>query len=138
MVDVRSRMHRILKRMPKFREISERSDLSILLATGLMLSASEEALGIYANDELSFSDAILFTTEGLYLHQNECWRRVLYSDIARPVLPSSKREVTGFSLLLRDGTELHLPVTGSKDGRFYDAFEVLRFVDRVKDDVASP
>jgi len=123
--------------MPRFRELSGRSDLSDLLAGGLALGASEEALGIYANDASSLSDAILFTTEGLYLHQDKGWLRVLYSDIAQAVLPSSKSKVTGFNLLLRDGIEIRLPVKGSKDGRFYDAFEVLRFVDRVKDDVAA-
>jgi hypothetical protein len=138
MVDIRSRVHRILKNMPRFRELLPRSDLSSLVAAGLTLRASEEAVGIYTNDDVSsFSEAILFTTEGLYLHKDERWLPILYSDIARTVPPSSKREVTGFNVLLRNGTEIRLPVIGSKDGRFYDAFEVLRFVDRVKEDVAS-
>jgi len=130
MVDVRSRVHRILKRLSNFRELSGGSELP------LALGASEEAVGIYFNDISGFSSAILFTTEGLYLHQDESWLRVLYSDIARTVLPSAKTEVSGFGLLLRDGTEIRLPVRGSRDGRFYDAFEVLRFVDRVRADMA--
>lgn len=102
-----------------------------------MLSPSEEGLGVYINNVSSLSDSILFTTKALYVRKDERWQRVLYADIERTVLPHSKREVTGFSLLLRNGTEIQLSVTGSKDGRFYDAFEVLRFLDRVRHDVAS-
>jgi hypothetical protein len=41
----------------------------------------------------------------------------------------------GFSIVRRNGSEVWLPVKGSKAGRFYDAFSVLRFVDRVISDL---
>lgn len=136
MVDVRSRAHRILKPMLRFRDFSDGSESSSTLPGGPILSASEEAIGIYANDESGRLDDILFTTEGLYLQGDQSWLRVFYADMDRTVPPSSKKEVTGLGILLRDGTEIWLPVRGSTDGKFYDAFEILRFLDRVVDDMA--
>jgi hypothetical protein len=137
MIDVRSRVHRILKSLAGFRDLQERSEWPAALDPKPVLSASETALGIYTDEPTNFSDAIVFTTQGLHVRREKSWLQILYSDIERAIPPASKTGVTGFGILRRDGTEVWLPVTGSKGGRFYDAFEVLRFVNRVKDDVTS-
>jgi len=138
MVQVRSRVHRILKQMPNFRYLPEGSAAAPEICAGLTLGRSEEALGIYVNDvSTPSSEALLVTTENLYLHQDRSWLRVPYLSIERTIPPPSKSEVTGFTVLLRDGTKIWLPVRGVRNDRFYDAFEILRFIDRVKEDVAS-
>ncbi len=137
MVDVRSRVHRILKPLAGFRDLQDRSQWPVVLHPRPVLAATEMALEIYSDEPTNFSDAIVFTTQGLYVHREKSWLRILYSDIERIVPPASKTGVTGFGIAKRDGTEVWLPVRGSREGRFYNAFEVLRFVDRVKDDVAS-
>jgi hypothetical protein len=138
MVEVRSRVHRILRRMPNFTYLPEGSAALPEICAGLTLSPSEEALGIYVNDvSTSSREALLVTTENLYLDRNRSWLRVPYLSIDRTIPPPSKSEVTGFTVLLRDSTEIWLPVSGVKNDRFYDAFEILRFIDRVKEDFAS-
>ena len=137
MVEVRSRVHRILKPIQNFRYLPEGSGVPQEFCAGLTLDASEEALGIYVNDvSTSSRDALLVTTESLYLHRDRSWQRIPYLSIERTVPPLSKSEVTGFTVLLQDGTEIWLPVRGVRNDRFYDAFEILRFIDRVKEDVA--
>lgn len=137
MIDVRSRVHRILRPLAGFRDLQESPEWPAVLDPKPVLAASETALGIYTDEPMNFSDAIVFTTQGLHVRSEKSWLQILYSDIERAVPPASKTGVTGFGILRRDGTEVWLPVRGSKAGRFYDAFEVLRFVDRVKDDVTS-
>jgi hypothetical protein len=137
MVEVRSRVHRILKPMPNFRYLPEGSAVPPEICAGLTLGPSEEALGIYVNDVYTSSrEALLVTTENLYLHRDRSWLQVPYLSIERTIAPPSKSEVSGFTVLLRDGTEIWLPVRGVRNDRFYDAFEILRFIDRVKEDVA--
>lgn len=137
MVDIRSRVHRILSPLAGFRDLQEGSEWPTALDAKPVLAASETALGIYTDEPTNFSDAIVFTTQGLHVRRGRSWLQILYSDVERAIPPASKIGVTGFGILRRDGAEVWLPVRGSKGGRFYDAFEVLRFVDRVKDDVTS-
>jgi len=120
-----------------FIDLQENPEWPAALDPKPVLATSETVLGIYTDASETFSDAIVFTTEGLHVRCEKSWLQVLYSDIERAVPPASKTGVTGFTILRRDGSEVWLPVRGSKDGRFYDAFEVLRFVDRVKGDMAS-
>jgi hypothetical protein len=135
MVEIRSRAHRILKPLSNYRDLSEDTESTVALPLGLTLSAFEQTLGIYTNEAANFSDAIVFTTKGLYLRRDNSWAQVLYSDIERTVSTNSKTEITGLTILLRDGGEFWLPVRHTKAGRFYDAFEVLRFLDRVRNDM---
>ncbi len=137
MIDVRSRVHRILRPLAGFRDLQESAEWPAALDPKPVLAASETVLGIYTDEPTDFSDAVVFTTQGLHVRSEKSWLQILYSDIERAVPPASKTGVTGFGILRRDGSEVWLPVRGSKSGRFYDAFEVLRFVDRVKDDVTS-
>ena len=45
-----------------------------------------------------------------------------------------KSEINGLKLALRDGSESHIPIRGGR-GRFRDAYEFLRFLDRVLADL---
>jgi hypothetical protein len=131
MIGAASLAHRTLKHFSRYRDLSEGQEP----LTSLPLNASERPLGIYRNEPDDITDAVLFTTEGLYVNRNGSWVQLLYRDIDRTLFPDSKSEVKGLKILRRDGSEFWLPVRGSKDGRFYDAFEVLRFLDRVQDDL---
>src|SRR5665811_596463 len=107
MVEIRSRVHRILKPMQNFRYIPEGSGVPQEFCAGLTLDASEAALGIYVNDvSTSACDALLVATKNLYLHRERSWLRIPYLSIERTIPPPSKREVTGFAVLLKDGTEV--------------------------------
>jgi len=99
-----------------------------------MLVDSEQILGVYTTDADS-SEAILFTTAGMYTFNNKSWLKLSYKEIERTILPESKVEVSGFFIVLRNSEKIWLSVKGSKSGRLYDAFEVARFVDRVVSDI---
>jgi hypothetical protein len=130
MIEVRSRAHRILKPLANYSDLTG-AELSTALSSAPKLSPSEEPIGIYWNQRSNTCDAILFTTDGLYQREPESWRRILYSDIDRAISPSNETNVTGLNILLKDGTEIWLSVKGSARGRFFDAFEVVRFLNRL-------
>jgi hypothetical protein len=95
-------------------------------------------IGLYINDPADFLDTILFTNCGLYLLTGKLWTRLLYSEIEKVEPPISKSKVTGLKIIRHDGSELPLPIRGIRADRFYDAFEVLRFLDRVRADIEMP
>ena len=137
-IGVDSRAKRILTRLAAYLELSEPADLTSLLEAAPRLRASEVALGIYRNDPASFTDSILFTSVGLYIHSDDgSWAHVAYSDIERTIPPESKVHVTGFNVRCRDGRQVWVPVRGAHAGKFYDAFEVTRFLNRARIDVAG-
>jgi hypothetical protein len=137
-IGVDSRAKRILTPLAAYQELSEPADLTNLLEAAPRLRASEKALGIYKNDPASVADSILFTSAGLYIHSDDgSWVHVAYSDIERTIPPESKVDVTGFSVRCRDGRQVWVPVKGARAGKFYDAFEVARFLDRARIDVAG-
>jgi len=134
MVDAYSRAHRILKPLQHYSDLSQFDTLPAALMPGPMLVDSEQILGVYTTDADS-SEAILFTTAGMYTFNNKSWLKLSYKEIERTILPESKVEVSGFFIVLRNSEKIWLSVKGSKSGRLYDAFEVARFVDRVVSDI---
>jgi len=137
MVDVISRAHRILNKLSNYRDLSEHGKLPIGLPPVPTVSPSEQMIGMYVTDPTSYLDTIIFTDSGLYLFRDDAWMRILYSDIDHVVFPQYKTEVTGLTIVCRSGSAFWLPVKGSKAGKFYDAFEILRFLDRVNSDVTA-
>jgi hypothetical protein len=58
-------------------------------------------------------------------------------NLSTPLSPDSKSEIAGLTILQQDGSRCFLPVRGHKAGRFFDAFGVLRFLDRVRTDIGK-
>ena len=101
-------------------------------------SDGEQLIGAYSNDWEKNSELVLFTTKSIcVLFNDRKWYVIKFEDIERTIAPNGKENVKGFSLLLRDQSRIWLPIGGSRAGRFFDAFEVLRFVDRVLADAQN-
>ena len=130
-MNVLSRAHRTLKTLINYHDLSGSDRLPDSAPTLPALSAGESVVGAYVNDPSAFSDLVLFSTGGIYVFRVGRWEHVPFVKIVRTVAPENKEKVSGFMLQLNDGNSFWVPVTGSKAGRFFDAFEVLRFVDRV-------
>lgn len=133
-MNVLSRVHRILRPIPAFRDLTVGqwpADAPALPN----LALGEVALGAYSNDWSNYSDIVLFTTNSIYVLSAGLWSGVAFEQVEGSVAPSNKDNVTGFSLILRDKRTFWLPIGGSRLGRFYDAFEVLRFVNRILEDI---
>src|SRR4051794_12896437 len=118
MIEITSRAHRTLKQLSRYHDLSNGQESPVPLP----LNDHGRPLGMYKNQADVISDTVLFTTEGLYVNRDGSWVQLLYRDIDRTISPDSKNEVKGLKILRRDGSEFWLPLTGSKDGRFYDAF----------------
>jgi hypothetical protein len=137
MTDVFSRAHRTLKRLSAYRDLSDSKDWTAAVPSAPNLESFEYPVGVYRNNPIDVREAIFFSTEGLYLSNGTSWARVPYSEIERVVPPDTKCEITGFIISLHDGTEFLLPVRGVKSGKFYDAYAVMRFLDRARADVGK-
>jgi hypothetical protein len=135
MVDIQSRAHRILKPLKNYFDLSENGKLPKFVPAGLVVDTTDKLVGLYASDLDELSDIVLFTTTSIYFWHRDQWEKVMYDEIQRTIFPPDKTIVTGFTILKKDGNEFWLPVKGVKGGRFYDAFEILRFLDRVRDDL---
>jgi hypothetical protein len=94
MIDIRSRAHRILQPMSHYYDLSECSGWLAALDFRPALGASEAVLGLYSLDIGGFSDAIVFTTLGLYLRSGQSWSPISYAEIERASAPTSKEHLT--------------------------------------------
>lgn len=136
-MNVLSRAHRTLSALASFRGLSENYELPVGMPQLPKLLPGEVPIGIYLNDAATFTDLVFFSSEGVCVFRSGHWEQVKFSEITRTVAPDSKEKVAGFNLQLRNGESFWLPITGNKAGRFFDAFEVIRFFDRVLADLVA-
>jgi hypothetical protein len=95
----------------------------------LKLGAGENPIGVYDNHTGSMQERILITNKGVYIYRENGWDSIRYEEIDSVGTPESK-DVEGLTVRFVDGSSTEIPVRG-KRGKFRDAFEFLRFLNRV-------
>jgi hypothetical protein len=133
-MNVASRARRILKHLNSYREVSESS---LNLPSGLRevpLREGETILGIYANSLSMLEESIVVTNLGLHVYRHTQWESIDYSQIRSIETPPDKYETTQLMIQLQSDRVTNIPIRGG-EGRFRDAFEFLRFLDRVTHDL---
>lgn len=91
-----------------------------------------EPIGRYRNPGPA-GDVVGIFADGVAWFEQGCSVEIKFVDIAEVMLPSGK-ESEGLLLKMRDGKQLSLPIRGNR-GRFFDSMEMLRFLDRVMQDL---
>lgn len=114
--------------MANYQKASPTDDWLSKLADGRL----GEAIGSYRNPGPE-GEVIGIFADGMAWRQSDRSIEIRFADLAQVELPSGK-ESEGLLLLLRDGRRQQLPVKGQR-GRFFDSMEMLRFVDRVMQDL---
>jgi len=99
------------------------------------LRQGEELLGIYRNHPGSWNEAILVTDRGLHLLRPGGSTILDYAEMQAPRRVGEKTEIQSLDIPLRRGQCVRLPVLGRR-GRLLDSLEFLRFLDRVREDLA--
>ncbi|MCB1173465.1 MAG: hypothetical protein KDK39_07870 [Leptospiraceae bacterium] len=96
--------------------------------------ADEVILGIYKNHASLFNNAILITTNALYLVSEHLEvQPIQYSSIQEVQLEGSKDSPTGIRVFLDNKDSVSMAISGCKNYKHYDAFEFLRFLMRILD-----
>jgi hypothetical protein len=122
------RAHRILAALANFRRATAEDEPITKLVDGRL----GESIGTYSNPD-SESAVIGIFGNGLAWRQDDHLVEVSFIEISNIELPNGK-ESDGLLLNMRDGRVFRLPVKGRR-GRFFDSMEMLRFLDRVTQDV---
>ncbi|WP_295841598.1 hypothetical protein [uncultured Xanthomonas sp.] len=89
-------------------------------------------IGIYHNKADSIGD-VAFFFDGLAWAEGSMMRMVRYDEMARATVPQGKNDLCVLIQLIHGG-EVLIPVTGT-DGRFFDTMQVIRFINRVVEDL---
>jgi hypothetical protein len=131
-----SRAHRILRCLQSFQPASaidfSNIDTPVLLP-------DESWLGIYWNACGQIEGSLLFSDRRLCVFRSGKWAGVDYLSIRDVLLPGQKQEADGLSILYdwRDGSrQIDVPVRGGQ-GKLRGAFEVMRFLNRVREDLSA-
>jgi hypothetical protein len=95
-----------------------------------------DLIGVYLNHPPTVSEAIVVSESGLLLETEGRWRQLSFSSVDRVATPTTKVLVRHLDLALKDGSVVRLPIEGG-DEKVADAFEFLRFLDRVLADQDS-
>lgn len=127
-MDTAVRAHRILGAMANYQKANSTDDSLLRLTNGRL----GEPIGCYRNPEPE-DDVIGIFADGLAWHEGGHSVELRFSDVSKVTLISGK-ESEGLLLNMQDGKQLRLPVRGQR-GRFFDSMEMLRFLDRVMEDL---
>jgi len=122
------RAHRILSAMANYQKASSTDDWLPRLADERL----GEPIGCYRNPGPE-GEVIGIFAAGLAWYEGARSIRLRFTDVSEVTLPNGK-ESKGLLLNMQDGKQLRLPVKGQL-GRFFDSMEILRFLNRVMQDL---
>lgn len=89
-------------------------------------------IGIYQNGSDGIGD-VAFFFDGLAWSEDSIMRKVRYDEMTRATVPHGKNDLCVSIQLIRGG-EILIPVTGT-NGKFFDTMQVIRFINRVVEDL---
>jgi hypothetical protein len=127
-MDTSARAYRILGAMANYQKASSTDNWLPKLADGRL----GEPIGCYRNPEPE-GEVIGIFADGLAWYEGGRSVELRFADVSEVNLPSGK-ESEGLLVNMQDGRQLRLPVKGRR-GRFFDSMEMLRFLDRVTQDL---
>jgi hypothetical protein len=133
---VKTRVARILKPLLNFRPIKAGSLAVSPSLPAFVLKEGEECYGVYENLPAEAYETVAVTNLGLHVLRKKKWQFVDYRQIRKVDLVSPKRNVSELLVRLTNQESVLLPIRGGK-GRFRDAFEFMRFIDRVTSDLRA-
>lgn len=126
-----ARAHRILRHLASFEAgpvLMARSQLPEPLP-------GEKWLGIYWNHPHKTDEAVLFSDQRVCVRKFQTWTCVAYSSIRHEQVPQPKEAAEGV-LLSAASEDIYLPIRG-KRGHQRDAYEVLRYFKRIREDLVK-
>lgn len=131
---VRSRAYRILRRLTRYRELSEAQLQALPDIRKELVDNWEKILGIYENQPGQLRGNILVTTEGLHIFlEEEEFVPFDQIDHIKPLNEDDKSNVEELIISYKSGKNVRVPIIGGND-KFRDAWEVFHFLDRVVSD----
>jgi hypothetical protein len=136
------RGHRILKYMPRYISVEvfteqEMNALSANLTDSLSQSNTNDVLGVYYTHEMSLMSRIWFLTQGIVYEINHMYLAIEYASIVKvDVKHEAKRNIRGLVITSTDDKEYFVPIQSNDNGTS-DAFEILRYFNRVMTDLKT-
>jgi len=125
--DMHARVHRTLKPLARFRQISEVTQS----LPHPRLADGDELLGVYENEPSELNHYIIVGAKGIYIDHGDAWRFIPYEVMTKTVLPEGdKHAIDRLTIKLMNGDSIVMAVSGG-DNKFRDVFEIVRFLDRV-------
>lgn len=130
---IRSRAHRILKRMTNYTSFDvDSAILDNLRTERIELPTNDELLGIYTNAPDEFRALIIISTLGIRIFE-DAWLFISYAEISDVSVPLSeevgKLQANTLLLELASGDTKTLLIKGG-DAKFRDVWEFSRFMNR--------
>jgi hypothetical protein len=123
------RAQRILGHLANYKKFDPQATRSLL-----SISYLGEPLGLYENIFILDNDIGIFS-DGLVWFKNEDIIPIRFSEIVSTSLPNEK-DSKAICLVLNTGKSMSIPFTGGADN-FSDSLEILRFLDRVMNDIKN-
>ena len=128
---IESRAFRILFKLVRFNQKKNN-----LFTDEIPLRINEKILGAYENYPNKKKEIVIVTDSALHIYHKSAWSSIYYEQISCVETPSKheKRLIEKLDLRLKSGAVETIPVRGGIE-RFRDAWEFLRFLNRVISDV---
>jgi hypothetical protein len=131
---VKTRVARILKPLLNFRIVKDGSLPVFPSLPVLAFKEGEDCYGVYENLPAEADEAVVVTNLGLHVRREQKWEFIDYRQIKEVDIISPKETVDELLVRLTTHESVLLPIRGGK-GRFRDAFEFMRFINRVTSDL---
>lgn len=132
---IQSRVHRILKKIPYYHDVTEQDPPAGLQE--IISVASEKLLGVYQNSVQASYENIYFSNKGIYIYA-DTWQFLDYGQMRSVTVPvtkaDDKRLASVLIIQLESQVEIKINVMGIRENTS-DVWEITRFLQRVKNDV---
>lgn len=133
-VSVKTRVDRILKKLPAFRACEHLGEKSHAKYHAAPLEDGETLLGIYESG-LGVERLVLFSDQSVHWMKDQDWHSVKYRELGSVDCPvGDKMAATELLLRTRKGDVEYLPIHGGTENT-RDLYEVWRFLLRVTEDL---
>jgi len=133
-VEVRAK--RILSHIKNIEMVQDFEINNLITKYGLAPERDEKIICLYRDNNIDNGSKIIFTDKKIIRIDFQGIYYIKYEDIEHSEPPNLNQVVHGFFLIMKNKTRVWLPVSGRVNNRFYDAFEVIRFIDRVLTDIS--
>ncbi len=130
---IESRVHRILRRMERYR--AARPEDADRLGLSAILEPEERLIGMYLNPPGTITDEVAVTTLRVFLHRPSLEpQHFKYRDIQDCSWGEEGKASRSVTVTLKDGCMIVVDVAGG-EGKLRDSLEFLRFLDRAAEDI---
>jgi hypothetical protein len=123
----KSLVERNLGNLPNYRNLTQVATPLVGMPPGIRIRDGEQLVGMYTIPDDLLQPPIVITDVGVHVGFETTWRVIEYENMSEVHGPTTKDEISGVTIHLRNGHHVEIPVRGARR-QLRDAFSFLQYL----------